>query len=381
MGDAATTIPSSSSAATSTSTSTRGGADEDGGTPSIPVVDLSPDRDESEIVSELLGAFTTIGFCTLVGHGFPPEFFREAFRASKNFFGLPLEAKLGYKYKTPSSNRGYIPYGAETHDKDKEGRPLVAVATTTTTATKDTEETTTTAVATKPDQKETMDIGYDDEHCVFRNEWPAELSPCDFREVLERYFEEMDALHLRLMGYVGRGLGLPETGDDSSLVGKCNGKHENLRLLHYPSIEGSSSTTTRGNAHTDFGTLTLLVQDGVGGLKVKRNDGTWIDVKPVDDSIVVNVGDMLMRWSNDRLKATLHKVEAAPIDLKTPKQRQQQQMLVPERYSIAFFCNANKDVELECLKTCCSDTEPARYAPINAHKYLTQRLAATIQTT
>ena len=355
----------------------------------IPVIDLSRNREEVEIVSELIEAFTTIGFCTLIHHGIPSDLFRGAFRASKTFFELPFETKLKCKYKTPSSNRGYIPYGMERHDKDKEGRLLVAKS-----PTNDAN-----ANTTAPDQKETMDIGYDDDRRdddddLVKNEWPQDLSPLDFRDVLEAYFEEMDSLHLRLMKYIGRGLGLPDDGD--YLVRKCNGKHENLRLLHYPSMErtvgdgtGTHGGTTRGNAHTDYGTLTLLVQDMVGGLKVKRKDGTWIDVQPVEDSIIVNVGDMLMRWSNDRLKATLHKVEspeattnttALSADSKPPEGSTATKTMVPERYSIAFFCNANKNVEIECLETCCSPSAPARYPPINAHEYLTQRLTATIQT-
>lgn len=346
----------------------------------IPIIDLSPHRDETEIVSEVLDAFTTIGFCTLINHGISPDLFRKAFDASRNFFELPIEIKLKYKYKTPSSNRGYIPYGAEKHDKDKEGRLLV---------TGDAKKDTLSNDFPASDQKETMDIGYDGpdknggnsgEEKVLKNEWPEELSSRDFREVLETYFEEMDTLHLRLMKYVGKGLALPDDG--GYLVQKCNEKHENLRLLHYPSIniahtagagtDGSPTPMVRGNAHTDFGTLTLLVQDKVGGLKVKRTDGIWIDVQPVKDSIIVNVGDMLMRWSNNRLKATLHKVES-PSNVTTTTEKN---AIVPERYSIAFFCNANKNVEIKNF----FENEITRYPPINAHEYLTQRLAATIQT-
>jgi len=355
----------------------------------IPVIDFSRHREEREIVSELLYAFSTIGFCTLVHHGVPSDLFRKAFRASRDFFALPIETKVKYKYKTPSSNRGYIPYGMEQHDKDKEGNFLPAAAAALA-ASNDTK-------TTLPDLKETMDIGYDDDEDsgdsdIVKNEWPQELSPQNFKDVLKTYFAEMDALNLRLMKYIGQGLGLPDDGD--YLVRKCNGKHENLRLLHYPSVtptvgDDTQHTTVRGNAHTDFGTLTLLVQDVVGGLKVKRNDGTWIDVQPLEDSIIVNVGDMLMRWTNDRLKATLHKVESPKVTMFTHEtsdtsEKQDRPVLstkaiVPERYSIAFFCNANKDVEIECLETCIVPTEVARYPPINAHQYLTNRLSATIR--
>jgi len=344
----------------------------------IPVIDLSQNRKETEIISELLDAFTTIGFCTLIHHGVSSDLFLKAFKASRDFFELPIEKKLKYKYKTPSSNRGYIPYGMEQHDKDKEGNSLPAASIDTNT--------------TMSDQKETMDIGYDnDDDCGgSKNEWPSELH--NFKEVLDTYFNEMDALNLRLIKYIGLGLGLPDDGD--YLVRKCNGKHENLRLLHYPSItqtveDNTQNAITRGNAHTDYGTLTLLVQDTVGGLKVKRKDGTWIDVQPVEGSIIVNVGDMLMRWTNDRLTATLHKVESPEVitTVATDSDKSEKQdrsitstkTMIPERYSIAFFCNANKDVEIKCLETCVSPTEVARYPPINAHEYLTKRLSATIQ--
>ena len=327
----------------------------------IPVIDLSDNREESEIVSELLHAFSTIGFCTLIHHGIPSELFRKAFQASRDFFELPVETKLKYKYKTASSNRGYIPYGME-------------------------------QFAVQKDQKETMDIGYDCESDEAKNEWPEELPPHHFKDILETYFEELDALNLRLIKYIGQGLGLPDDGD--YLVRKCDGKHENLRLLHYPSIsqtvgDGTLQKTIRTNAHTDYGTLTLLAQDMVGGLKVKRNDGTWIDVQPVEDSIIVNVGDMLMRFTNDRLKATLHKVESPEVTTAVVTSSDTSEnhdgsvastkTIIPERYSIAFFCNANKEVEIECLETCVGPTEPARYSPINAHEYLTKSLSATIQ--
>ena len=126
----------------------------------------------------------------------------------------------------------------------------------------------------------------------------------------------------------------------------------------------------RGNIHTDFGTLTLLVQDEVGGLRVKNRQGDWMNVEPVPHSIIVNVGDMLMRWSNDRLKATLHQVISPPKF--TPQDR------IPERYSIAFFCNANKDALIECLETCQNDSDPEKYEPINAYAYLMKRLSDTI---
>jgi isopenicillin N synthase-like dioxygenase len=305
----------------------------------IPIIDLS--QDEAMVVDALMKAFTTIGFATLKNHGAEPAKIQKAFEASKSFFALDDEdnnIKAKYKFQGHKSNRGYIGIGLETHDLEADN--------------------------TTADHKETFDIGKEDEP-GYQNLWPTELlESTTFRQDLLDYFQTMDKLYLRLMGMIEIGLKLPK----DFLVNRCNAQHENLRLLHYPSL---TTPRVRGNVHTDFGTLTLLVQDQVGGLKVRRKDGSWICVKPAADAVIVNVGDMLMRWSNDRLKATLHQVVPPPggADGK-----------IPERFSIAFFCNANKDATIECLESCCSADgyEPPRYPPINAHEYLTKRLMDTI---
>lgn len=234
--------------------------------PSIPVIDLSQD-DEGVLIEALLHAFTTIGFCTLINHGVSQPLIAGAFEASRAFFTcLPTETKLKYKYRDQTSNRGYIPFGSESHLSYTE--------------------------ASNSDRKETMDIGWDDEP-GFTNLWPTEeeLPSEIFKDILLEYFDIMDTLQLKLMRYIGMGLRLP---DPNYLVDRCNGKHENLRLLHYPGFCGSGreASRMRGNAHTDFGTITLLVQDQVGGLKVRRKDGVWLFVEPVENSIIVNVGDV-----------------------------------------------------------------------------------------
>jgi isopenicillin N synthase-like dioxygenase len=226
----------------------------------IPVIDLS--QEDAAIVEELMTAFTTIGFATLINHGVPSTLRQQTFAASQSFFQLPLAQKLQYQYVDQSSNRGYIRCGSEHHDDYLQH-----------------------GQAKQMDCKETMDIGWDAEDS-YQNQWPNELPEASYKSVLLEYFETMDALQLRLMKYVAMGLEV----DPDYLVQRCNGHHENLRLLHYPSTVASGGI--RGNAHTDFGTLTLLVQDQVGGLKVQRTDGTWIDVEPTENSIIVNVGDV-----------------------------------------------------------------------------------------
>jgi isopenicillin N synthase-like dioxygenase len=113
----------------------------------------------------------------------------------------------------------------------------------------------------------------------------------------------------------------------------------------------------------------LLSQEQISGLRAQRVDGEWISIPPTAGGIAVNIGEMLMRWSNDVLRATPHQVlDDVGSDSLT----------VPERYSIAFFCNANKDTVLDCLPGCCTEQDPGKYEPVNAHEYITGRLAGTI---
>lgn len=299
----------------------------------IPVIDMESDS----AGDELLKALSSIGFATLTNHGIPQSVIDRAFASSKAFFSLSLEQKLKLGYEGHASNRGYIPMGCE-------------------------------AFTDSPDKKETFDIGNDDEE-GFKNKWPTDELTEPFQETMLTYFEQFDALHLHIMKLLAIALKIPE---ENYFVDRCNERHENLRLLHYPAVATKNEgLVQRGAVHTDFGTITLLTQDSIGGLRAQRLDGTWVTVPPVPGSIVVNVGDMLQRWSNDLLRATPHQV----VELLNSCQDAE---FVPERYSIAFFCNANKHVLLECLEQCVSADKPARYLAVNAHNYLTMRLSQTI---
>lgn len=308
----------------------------------IPQIDLS--KDDEVVASEICAALTTIGFASLVNHGLE-KMIPKAFHASKAFFALPLEEKMKVKYQGHESNRGYIVCGSEKYESGAEA-----------------------------DRKETYDINPDESD--FCQPWPdsSDESLKSFRENLTNYYNQMDQLHLRIMRLIAIGLDIPS----DFLLERCNKKHENLRLLHYPETPlpreqiGEREPIIRGNVHTDFGTITLLTQDGVGGLRVMRLDGEWVYVPPAENAVVVNVGDMLQRWSNDVLKANPHQVveprDASNKDSKT----------IPERYSIAFFCNANKEAILECFEQCVSEDKPAKYPPVKAFDYLTMRLSQTI---
>lgn len=304
--------------------------DDDG----IPVIDMS--SSDEMIAEELLRAFQKIGFATLINHGVESSTIQNAFQQSQQFFQLSVEEKLKYKFQGYKSNRGYIGIGCETHENPK------------------------------PDNKETFDIGNEMDQ-EYENKWPLDDT---FKNTILTYFDSFDALHLRIMKLLAIGMNLD---DPDYFVNRCNERHENMRLLHYPSIPRTPNDDSnkeepiiRGAVHTDFGTITLLCQDGVGGLRAQKLDDTWVNVPPVKNSVVVNVGDMLQRWSNDTLRATPHQVVELPNGGGD----------IPERFSIAFFCNANKHVMLDCLHQC--STEAPKYSPIKAHDYLTRRLSETI---
>jgi isopenicillin N synthase-like dioxygenase len=305
----------------------------------IPVIDMSQPDDMVSV--ELNAALTTTGFATLIHHGISKSLRERAFGASKGFFSLPAEEKQKCAYQGHQSNRGYIGIGKEFHES-----------------------------AMSPDFKETYDLNVD-ESSEFSQPWPTPTGLLQtFQQDLVEYFDAMDKLHLAIMRLIAMGLGLPE----DYLVEHCNERHENLRLLHYPEIEVNEKTDNdtprpRGAIHTDYGTITLLMQDEVGGLRVKCRDDTWVNVHPVSDAVVVNVGDMLQRWTNGILVANEHQVVEVSTSGTT----------IPERYSIAFFCNANKGTTIECLEVCVSDDRPAQYDKVNAHDYLTMRLAQTIE--
>jgi len=312
-------------------------------TTGVPIISLSrPDGEEAIVICQLLQAFETNGFAVLVDHGIDKDLMDRAIVASQSFFAMSIISKLNYQFQGHESNRGYIAPRLETHHVGHNDCP---------------------------DPKETFKIGKEYE-AGFRNVWPTELAETTFRRDLLELFQTMDTLYLRLMRMIAIGLKLR---DPNFLVKNCNQQHSNLQLVHYFSLprDDSDKRMIRRNMDYDFGTLTLQLQDDIGGFQAQnQNDGNWIDVAPVPHGIIVNVGEMLMRWTNDRLKAAKHQLISPPPYGPTNK--------VPESFSITFYCNANKDATIKCLDTCRSFKHPAKYPPVNAHKYLKQRLSSII---
>jgi len=339
----------------------------------IPVIDFSPwisssspsssddgatslEEERTRVSQEIFHAFSTIGFIVIINHGIPGDdaqgrggVTERAFRASQAFFQLDKQSKTKLKYQSAEANRGYIAMGQEKLDGDL------------------------------PDIKETFDIGYDKD-MEYQNRWPVGTDIHDeFKASMLEYFDQYDKLHLNILRALARGMGFD---NDDYFTPLCNQNHQNLRLLHYPECDRKDIVDKgqkRGGIHTDYGTITLVAQNGVGGLVAQKINGDWVSVPPIPGGIAVNVGDMLQRWSNDILRATPHQIlDDDPFHTSTKDAMNNKSERVPERYSIAFFCNANKDTSLECLPVCHSADRPPRYEPMNAYEYITMRLTATI---
>ena len=298
----------------------------------IPHIDISALRSHDgsargTVAAEIGAACREVGFFVITGHGVAAELIAQTFAQSARFFAQPMQAKRNLAIEQLGSNRGYVGLGVEALDE--------------------------TAAA---DHKEAFNLIWTDGGQTRPdNVWPA--LP-DFREVVQRYFNEVLAVGRTLHEAFALDLGLPENFFDT----KIDRPLATLRLLHYPRPTTSTPAEQIGaGTHTDYGNVTLLATDGVAGLQVQRRDGVWVPVPPVPGAFICNIGDCLMRWTNDVYVSTPHRV-LRPL---------------AERYSIALFVDPNPDVLVRAIDSCIAPGDKPRYAPITAGDYLQQRFAST----
>lgn len=309
----------------------------------IPLIDVSglldpSPQDAGRVAAEIGAACRDVGFFYLTGHPVPLSLSGRVFAESSRFFAQP-EAKKRQVLYSAAGNRGYVPMKGEALDP---GRPA--------------------------DLKEAFNIGLelpaDDPDLIagrrFRaaNLWPDLPG---FRTTMLAYFAACHALGLALHRAFAQDLGLdPGFFDD-----KLDRPMAVLRLLHYPAAPARPEEGQLGaGEHTDYGCVTLLATDGVGGLQVRTRSGDWLDAPPVPGSFVCNIGDCLMRWTNDIYVSTPHRV-VSPAG--------------HERFSVAFFLDPNPQAEIACLPGCASPDRPARYSPIRGDDFLTARLSPTYE--
>lgn len=314
----------------------------------ISVVDLSGfvggSTAERAAVGEAIDrACRDVGFFTLVGHGIDPAMIEELHRVSIAFFDLPLEDRLAVAMPEPGYPYGYSALRAEALNRSLGGEA-------------------------PPDLKETFNVGPiapplraldemvdRDERAVYApNLWPLALP--ELRPAVEAHYRAMAALSATLMETFAVALGLA----DDAFAGHIDRHGSALRLAHYPDV-GAAPTVEglRAGAHTDYGTLTILWTDGAPGLQVESVDGSWCDVDAVDGGLIVNLGDLMQRWTNDRWRSTMHRVVAGAPG---------------RRLSIPFFHNANWDAHIECI---IDDGTSARYPPTTAGRHLMDKFRST----
>ncbi|GLC72573.1 hypothetical protein PLESTF_001266100 [Pleodorina starrii] len=331
----------------------------------VPVIDMG--LPEEQAAAQVRAACTSSGFFYVSNHGVPQSLVDETFQQQRQLFGLPLEHKMALLQN--ENNRGYTPFREETldpahqsHGDTKEGfyfgREVPA----------DSEE------AKKP--------------LHGPNQWPDPKLLPQYRQVTWQYYEALYGLGLRLLRLLALSLGLPAEFFapmfDKPLVA--------LRPLHYSGeVSDPGAGIFGAGAHTDYGMLTILATDDVPGLQIwvtpdgtscavpsKATDadasggpggagagagaGLWWDVEPIPGSFIINLGDMLERWTNGRYRSTLHRV------INTTGR---------ERYSIAFFFEPNFDTEVRVLPMCCGPDDPPRYPPTTAGQHLLDKYAAT----
>ncbi len=207
------------------------------------------------------------------------------------------------------------------------------------------------------DLKESLNVGADFE----AEPWPAR--PVELRATCIAYFQAMDRLAGDLMGLFAIALKLPA----NYFAGKIDHSSSFLRIINYPPPEREPEPgQLRAGAHTDYGALTILRSENVaGGLQVRNRAGDWLEVHVPPEAFVVNLGDMMMRWTNDRWISTLHRVVNPPTELRGVSRRQ----------SLVFFHNPNPDALVSCLPGCCGPDNPPRYPPITAGEFIAQKSA------
>ena len=306
----------------------------------IPLVDLDKFVKgdtilRAEFVKELGDAFHNVGFVGVVRHGVPKDLVDAFYDSAKRFFSLPLETKRKYEVSGGAGQRGYTSFGKEHAKQSMVG-----------------------------DLKEFFQIGQEvppgiDVPDSYPQNVHVEEIP-EFSEYGRKLYRAFENSGSQLLRSIALHLNLDEGYFEDKII------HGNsiLRAIHYPPITEEPKSAIRSEQHEDINLITLLVGASSGGLQVLNMKNEWVEVMPGEDEIVVNVGDMLQRLTNNYLKSTTHRVVNPP----------REQWHKP-RLSIPFFLHPQSSMDLTCLSACVSGEIPMAYEPITAGEYLDERLA------
>jgi isopenicillin N synthase-like dioxygenase len=318
----------------------------------VPLIDLGPwfagsPADKRSVARAVADACEATGFLVIAGHGVEQELIDTAFDAATAFYDLPQAEKDRWRPANGASPRGY--HAIETKNLAK-----------------------TLGYDNPPDLREQFYIGpLMDRSALFAdipaagplyspNIWPER--PAAYRPAMSHYYSAMEVLGRTLMHVFAVALDLPEAYFDD----KIDRHFSTLPANHYPPPIGDPKPgQVRCGEHSDFGSLTILaLNDAPGGLQVKTADGHWNDVTAGRGQFIVNIGDMMQRWTNDRWASTLHRVVNPPADRRADSRR----------LSIGYFLHPNYDVEVSCIPSCVG--AGTRYPPVHAGELMRQKLQA-----
>ena len=292
------------------------------------------DRDPTAFAQKLGRSFEDYGFAIIADHGIPDELIQRAEEKAKAFFALPEETKRKYLIERSGGARGYTPFGIETAKGAK-----------------------------AHDLKEFWHVGRDlPQGHKFRDHMPDNLWPSEvpgFKETFQEIFATFDRTGLKVLKAIARYLKIDENYFEDAV-------HEGnsvLRALHYPPQTEPTGEHIRAGAHEDINAITLLLGAEEAGLELQTRDGRWIPVSPKPGELVINIGDMLQRLTNGRLRSTSHRVVNPTPDRASKA-----------RYSMPFFLHFRSDFLIEALPETVPPGEQPTWPPITANDYLQERL-------
>jgi isopenicillin N synthase-like dioxygenase len=303
---------------------------------SIPVVDLAQflSGDESKkqaFVAELGKAYEEVGFVAVKNHGIPDDLIQDLYRHVQEFFSMPIDEKKKYEVPGLAGQRGYTSFGKE-HAKGSDA----------------------------PDLKEFFQYGQEVQGAA--DLYPPNVKVDEvkgFNETFQKAYRAFEKSGRALLQAIAIYLGLEEHYFD----GHVEAGNSILRAIHYPPITSEPKSSIRAEQHEDINLITLLVGASADGLQILTKQGEWVGVTSLPEQIVVNVGDMLQRLTNNRLKSTTHRVVNPP-----------REFWHTSRFSIPFFLHPKSGMSLACLESCITQDRPKAYDDITAGEYLDERL-------
>jgi isopenicillin N synthase-like dioxygenase len=323
----------------------------------VPVIDISAfsgtnHAGREQVVERVRQACQSVGFFVITGHGVQADILKSAFTQSRAFFARPQDEKMQIKRPGPGISRGYNAVAGQSL-----GLTMGKKA--------------------PPDLMESLGFGpfeTDDDPYWTAGFGPVHghpnLFPDDMpqlRDALTAYWSQMESLAGRLSRIFALALDL----DEDFFVSRSNRHVTNMRVNYYPAQhQAPEAGQLRAGAHSDYGAFTILRgENAPGGLQVLRRGGDWTDVPQIDDSFIINIGDLLMRWTNDRWVSTVHRVVNPPEAVRQSV----------DRMSIAFFFLPDHDVDVACIESCTSPDNPPRYPAVTAGAHWRGKILAARQ--